>query len=327
MAPRAAFEVISLSVTIMMATLAGAALGQAFPSKPLKVIVPLGPGAPPDVAARMVAQKMAESLAQPIVIENRSGAGGTIGGLAAAKSPPDGYTLFMGSITSLAMGPALFTNMGFEPIKLFAPISLVSNAPSVIVVHAGVEASTLAQFIALVKQSPGKYNFASPGNGSLPHVSTELFLHEAGLKMVHIPFGASAKSALALLNGDAVLFVEVLSAFGGNIQAGKLRALAVAAPRRIPQLPDVPTAAEAGIPGFEAGTWSGLLAPAGTPGAIIQRLNGEVIRALATQEVQAFFAKQNAEAQGSTPEEFAKFIAAETAKWSKAIALSGAKAE
>lgn len=312
---------------LLLLLLSGGAVAQGFPSKPIKVVVPLGPGSPPDVSARIVTQKMAESLGQPFVIENRSGAGGTIGGLAAARSAPDGYTLFMGSITSLAMGPALFTNMNFDPVKLFAPISLVSNAPSVLVVHPSLEVSNLAQFIALVKANPGKYNYASPGNGSLPHVSTELFLHAAGLKMVHVPFGTSAKSALALLNGDTALFMEVLSAFGGNLQAGKLRALAVAAASRVPQLPDVPTTAEAGFADVEAGTWSGLLAPAGTPASVVQRLNVEVAKSLATPEVQQFFAKQYAQAVGSTPEQFSKLIAAEAAKWSKAIALSGAKAD
>ncbi len=314
-----------LGAILLLVFVTSPAFSQAYPSKLVRVIVPLGPGAPPDVAARIVAQKMAESIGQPIVIENRSGAGGTIGGLAAAKSAPDGYTLFMGSITSLAMGPALFANSGFDPVNMFAPISLVSNAPSVVVVHPSLGVSTLAQLIALVKANPGKYNYGSPGNGSLPHISTELLLHSAGLKMVHIPFGTSAKSALALLNGDAVLFVEVLSAFGGNIQAGKLKALAVASSKRLPQLPDVPTAAEAGIADFEAGTWSGLLAPAGTPAPIVQRLNAEVLKSLATPEVQQFFAKQFAEAQGSTPAQFGQFMAAESAKWSRIIALSGAK--
>jgi tripartite-type tricarboxylate transporter receptor subunit TctC len=304
-----------------------AALGQAYPSKPVKVIVPLGPGSPPDVAARIVTQKMAESMGQPIVIENRSGAGGTIGGAAAGKAAPDGYTLFMGSISSLAMGPALFASTGFDPVKLFAPISLVSNAPSLIVVPASFPATTLKEFIARVKAQPGKFNYASPQNGSLPHISTVLFLQETGLDMFHVSFGTAAKSALAMLNGDVTLYIETLQIFGGNVQSGRLRALAVAAPKRIPQLPDVPTAAEAGLPGFEAGTWSGLLAPTGTPAPIIQRLNAEVQKSLATPEVQQFFAKQSAEAKGSTPEEFARFIAAESAKWSKVIAQSGAKAE
>ena len=202
-----------------------------------------------------------------------------------------------------------------------------SDLASVIVVHPSLEVSTLAQFIALVKANPGKYNYASPGNGSLPHVSTELFLHTAGLKMVHVPFGTSAKSALALLNNDTVLFMEVLAAFGGNLQAGKVRALAVASPTRLSQLPDVPTTAELGLPDIEAGTWSGLLAPAGTPTSIIARLNAEVAKSLTQPEVQQFFAKQFAVAQGSTPEQFGRFMAAEAAKWAKAIALSGAKAD
>jgi tripartite-type tricarboxylate transporter receptor subunit TctC len=322
MATRAALRAIALLFFVT-----ASAHAQTFPAKPVRVIVPLGPGSPPDVAARIVTSKMAELLGQHIMIDNRSGVGGTIGGLAAAKAPPDGYTLFMGSITSIAMGPVLFSKSGFEPLKVFTPVGLVSIAPSVVVVHPSLNVSTFEQFVALVKAHPGKFNYASPNNASLPHVSTELLLHGPALKMVHIPFGTSAKSALGLLNGDAVMFFEVLAAFGGNIQAGKLRALAVAAPKRLAQLPDVPTTAELGLPEVEAGTWSGLLAPMGTPPPIIQRLNAELNRSVAVPEVRQFFAKQFAEAQGGTPEQFGRFLAAETAKWSRAIALSGAKVE
>jgi tripartite-type tricarboxylate transporter receptor subunit TctC len=302
------------------------AAAQTYPAKAVRIVVPLGAGSPPDVGARLVAQKMSESLGQAFVVENRQGAGGTLGGQVVAKSPPDGYSLLMGSSSSLAIGPALFSSAGYAPAKAFSAVSMVSNQPFIIVVPSGLEAATLQQFVSLVKANPGKFNVGSPASGSPPHITSELFFRSAALSMVHVPFGSIPKTAIAMLNGEAHLFIETTPIFMPHLKSGKLRALAIAAAKRSPFLPEVPTAAEAGLPDFEAGSWSGLVAPAGTPLPVIQRLNAEVLKALATREVQDGFTKQMADIQGTTPEEFGRHIAAESARWSKVIAAAGIQA-
>ncbi len=303
----------------------GHSLAQSYPSKPIKLVVPLGVGAPPDISGRLLAQKMSENMAQAIVVENRSGAGGTVGALVVAKSAPDGYTLLMGSGSSLVLGPALFLNAGYSPSSSFAPISLVSAQPFIIVVPASLKVDTLQQFITLVKASPGKYNYGTPQTGSPPFMAAELFSRIAGLKMVHVPFGNIPKAAMALVAGDAQLNIEVAPVFMAQIRAGVLKPLATTAAKRTPFLPDVPTTAEAGVPNLEIGTWGAIVAPAGTPGAIIQRLNQEIVKAAASKEVQEGFTRQMFEVLTSTPEELAKHIAAENAKWGKLIADTGIK--
>jgi tripartite-type tricarboxylate transporter receptor subunit TctC len=306
---------------------AGIALGQAYPSKPVKIIIPLAPGSPPEAALRVLAAKMGENMGQPLVIENRGGAGGTIGAAAAAKLPADGYNMFYGSITSLSIGPALFKSAGIDPVKMFTPISQVAAAPSVIAIPVTLEAQTLKEFIALLKANPGKYNYGSPGPGSPPQISGALFATAAGVDMVHVPFGSPANVITAVLRGEAHLFIETLGSIGPQVKAGKMRLLAVAARRRSPFAPDVPTAAEAGLPDFESGTWSGLLAPAGTPGYIIQRLNVETRQGADTKELREVMAQQGGEVITGTPADFGRLIADEATKWARAVALSGVKPE
>ncbi len=306
---------------------AGGALAQAYPAKPIRVIVPLAAGSPPEYALRVLATKMAETLGQPLVIENRGGAGGTIGAAAAAKSAPDGYTTLYGSITSLAIGPNVFKSAGIDPVKMFAPIGQVAAAPSVVAITTTLDAKTLKEFVALVKASPGKYNYGSPGPASPPHVSAALFAAQAGVDMVHIAFGSPANVITAVLRGEAHMFIETINSIGPQVKAGKMRLLLVAGPKRLGAFPDVPTAAEAGLPEFESGTWSGLLAPAGTPQAIIQRLNAETRKGADTKELREVMAQQGGEVQTGTPEEFGRLIASEMAKWSKAVALAGVKPE
>jgi len=300
---------------------------QTFPSKPIRVIMPTAPGSPPDYAVRVLATKMSEGIGQPIVVENRGGAGGTLGAAVAAKSAPDGYTIMMGSITSLSIGPAMFPSAGIDPVKMFAPISQVANAPSVIAVPNSLNVTTMRQFIDLIKANPGKYNYGSPPPGSPPHVSGALFLRTAGIDMVHVPYGDPAKVIAAVVTGDVHMFIETLGSIGPQVKAGKMRLLAVAASKRSPFAPDVPTIAETGLPPFESGSWSGLLAPGGTPPAIIQRLNAETKRGADTKEMRDVMATQGGEVVTGTPEEFGKLIADEAVKWAKAVALSGAKPE
>ena len=300
---------------------------QTYPSKPIRVIMPTAPGSPPDYAVRVLATKMSEGIGQPIIVENRGGAGGTLGAAVAAKSAPDGYTIMMGSITSLSIGPAMFPSAGIDPVKMFAPISQVANAPSVIAVPNSLNVTTMRQFIDLIKANPGKYNYGSPPPGSPPHVSGALFLRTAGIDMVHVPYGDPAKVIAAVMTGDVHMFIETVGSIGPQVKAGKMRLLAVASTKRSPFAPDVPTVAETGLPPFESGSWSGLLAPAGTPPAIIQRLNAETKRGADTKEMRDVMATQGGEVVWGTPEEFGKLIADEAVKWSKAVALSGAKPE
>ena len=316
------------------ALLLGAALlwsarthAQAYPAKPIRVIMPTAPGSPPDYALRVLATKMSEGIGQPMIVENRGGAGGTLGAAAAAKSAPDGYTIMMGSITSLSIGPAMFPKAGIDPVKMFAPISQVAVAPSVIAVPNSLNVTTMRQFIDLIKANPNKYNYGSPPPGSPPHVSGALFLRTAGIEMVHVPYGDPAKVIAAVMNGDVHMFIETVGSIGPQVKAGKMRLLAVAANKRSPFAADVPTVAETGLPPFESGSWSGLLAPAGTPPAIIQRLNAETRRGADTKEMRDVMASQGGEVVWGTPEEFGKLIADEAVKWAKAVALSGAKPE
>jgi tripartite-type tricarboxylate transporter receptor subunit TctC len=305
--------------------LAGNAWSQAYPSKPIRAIIPLGAGSPPEAALRALGVKMGEGLGQPIVIENRGGAGGTIGTAAAAKAAPDGYTVLYGSITSLAIGPSVFKSAGIDPVRMFAPISQVAAAPSVISIPATIEAKTLKEYIAVLKANPGKYNYGSPGPASPPHVSGALFAALAGVDMVHVPFGSPANVMTAILRGEAHMFIETLNYIAPQVAAGKMRVLAIAAAKRSASAPDVPTMAEAGLPEFESGTWSGLLAPAGTPAPIIQRLNSETRKAADSQELRNVMSKQGGDIVTGTPEEFARLIASEATKWAKAVQIAGVK--
>jgi tripartite-type tricarboxylate transporter receptor subunit TctC len=303
------------------------AQAQAYPTKPIRVVIPLAPGSPPEYALRVLGNEMQKGLGQPLVIENRSGAGGTIGASAVAKSAPDGYTLLNGSITSIAIGPNVFKSAGIDVLKLFAPVSQVAAAPSVIGIPTTLEAKTLKEYIALLKANPGKYNYGSPGPASPPHVSAALFAAMAGVDMVHVAFGTPTNVITAMSRGEAHLYIETINSILPQVKAGKMRMLAVAATRRSPFVPDLPTMEEAGLPGFESGTWSGLLAPAGTPVPIVQRLNAETRKAADTKEMRDVMAQQGGEVVTGTPEDFSKLIASESAKWAKAVALAGVKPE
>jgi tripartite-type tricarboxylate transporter receptor subunit TctC len=322
-----ASRTVGLVVCGVLAGSGQLAHAQGYPAKPIRIIVPLGPGAPPDVSARLVGGKIAESIGQPVVVENRSGAGGTVGGRATATATADGYTLLMGSSSSLVLGPILFSNAGYVPTKSFSPISQVSNQPFIIVAPTSLKVETLGQFITLIKVSPGKYNYATPQNGSPPHIAIEMLSRATGLSMVQVPFGSIPKAVLALVAGDAHLNIEVVPVFISQIRAGTVRPLATAGAKRTAFLPDVPTAAEAGVPGFEVGSWSSVVGPAGLPGPIVTRLNQEIHKAMATRDVQDGFTKQMAEIVVGTPEDLGRHIASEFAKWSKLIAEAGIKAD
>ena len=310
---------------IVTATSLGA-FAQAYPVKPIRVVVPVGVGGPPDIAGRMLMQKMSESLGQAMVIENRLGAGGTIGGQVVVKSAPDGYTLMMGSGSSLVIGPTLFPAAAYSPAKSFAPISLVSHQPFVFGVPTSLKADTLRDFIALAKANPAKYNYGSTLTGSPPNMAGEWFKRKTGVDLVHIPFGGSAKAVTAMVAGDAHLYIEVAPVFLAQVSAGRIKLLATASAKRSPFMPEVPTTSEAGLPDFEIGSWNAVVAPAGMPGAIVMRLNAEVHKAMASKELQEGFTKAFFEIQLSSPEELGRFMASELEKWSRLIIDAGIKA-
>ncbi|MDM0089598.1 MULTISPECIES: tripartite tricarboxylate transporter substrate binding protein [unclassified Variovorax] len=296
----------------------------AFPSKPITIIVPFSAGGTTDILARVVGLHMGTDLGQPVVVDNRAGAGGNIGGQAAARAPADGYTLFMGTVGTHAINQSLYKKMPFDPIKDFAPLSRVAMVPNLLVVNPGQPYKSVKELIAYGKANPGKINFGSSGNGSSIHLSGELFKQMTGVDMQHVPYRGSAPAVSDLLGGQiSVMFDNMPSAIQ-HVKGGKLRALAVTTAKRSPALPDVPTIAEAGVPGYEATSWFGLLAPAGTPAPIVAKLNAAILKALADPEVKKKLAEQGAESHGEKPEEFAAFIKSETAKWGKVVKESGA---
>jgi len=309
----------------LLALFAAIASAQTYPAKPIRLVVPFPPGGATDILARDVAQKLTEAWGQQVIVDNRPGAGGNIGSELVAKSAPDGYTLEMGTVGTHAINASLYAKMPYDHVKDFAPVILVAGVPNVLVVNPAVPANSVAELIEYAKANPGKLNFASSGNGTSIHLSGELFKVMAGVQMTHVPYKGSAPALQDLLGGQVQLMFDNLPPSLPQIKAGKLRALAVTSVARAPALPDVPTMAEAGLPGYEASSWFGVLAPAGTPPAIVAKLNSEIAKWLATPEAKEKLSKQGANAAGGTPEDFAKHIAAETTKWAKVVKDSGAK--
>jgi tripartite-type tricarboxylate transporter receptor subunit TctC len=305
--------------------LATASVSAQYPTKPIKLIIPFAAGGVPDIAGRILAQKLSEGLGQQLVVENRPGAGGTLGAGAAAKSLPDGYTLLLGSTGSIASSPSLYPNAEYDSRASFAPISLIGIAPYLIVVNSSVPAASLKEFIHLARSKPGQINYGSPGNGLPPHIICETFKTATGVNLVHIPYKALQAGIIGLVTGDVQMTIEQLAPMQSQIRAGKIKPLAVTSTKRAAQLPDVPTAAEAGLPDFEWSAWTGLLAPRGTPPEIVARLNAETVKALDAREVREILANQGVEPAGSTPEQFAAFIDVEIDKWSRAVKASGAR--
>jgi tripartite-type tricarboxylate transporter receptor subunit TctC len=283
-------------------------------------------GNPPDFVARAIAQHLTANLGQQVIVDNRPGAGGTIGAALAAKAPADGYTLLLASTSTLSISPSLYSNPGYDPAS-FAPISLAATAPFLVVVHPALPARTLKELIALAKARPGELNFGSAGSGTPPHIAGEMLNTGAGIRMLHVPYRGIAPAVVDLLSGRIQLMIEQLYPMAEYIQAGKIRPLAVADVKRHPQFPDLPTAAEAGLPGYEVIAWNGLVAPGGTPADVLKRLNAEVVKAVQTKEVRDGLFNQGLQPASSTQEEFGAFIAREFARWSRAVKSSGAKVD
>lgn len=308
-----------ITTLFALALLPSAALAQAYPTRPVTLVVPYPPGGTTDIVARLVAPKIGELIGQTIVIENRAGAGGTIGASYVTKAEPDGYTLLLGTPPDQVTAQFLTKQIAYSPARDFAPISLLVRGPNVLVVNPNVPARTLAEFVALARQQPGKLNFASAGKGNTSHLSGELFKARAGIDITHVPYRGNAPASQDLLAGHVQALFEAPAASLGNIREGRVRPLAVTSGQRLKTLPDVPTFAEAGIDGVEVYTWFSILAPAKTAPAIIARLNKAASDALADPAIRNRLEEMSFEVVGGAPDVLRKFIAEETVKWEKVI--------
>ncbi|CAN7265816.1 tripartite tricarboxylate transporter substrate binding protein [Pseudorhodoferax sp. LjRoot39] len=306
--------------------LAAPAFAQTFPTKPMTIVVPASPGGAIDLAARLIGQKFTEAWGQPVVIENKTGATGVIGTDFVAKSAPDGHVLALVA-SSHAINPSMFKKLPFDTVKSFEPVVQTHTVPLVLVVAPDAPFKTMQDVIAFGKKNPGQLSFASSGNGGAPHFSGELFQSMAGLQMQHIPYKGSTLAHPDLMSGRVSIMFDTLAATSAQIKGGKLRALAVTTPKRLPAFPDVPTVAEAGLPGYETSTWGGLLAPAGTPKAVVAKLAAETTRILALPDVRERMLAAGVEPVGGTPEQFAAFIGSEMVKWGKVAKAAGIEPE
>src|SRR5712691_9826126 len=303
------------------------AQGEPYPARPIKIIVPTPAGGPVDVIGRLVANHLATANGQTVVVDNRPGAGNTIGSKEAAQAEPDGYTLLYSSASGLVLAPMLQKNAGYDPITSYDPIALVAQSSTILVVHPSVPAHTVAELVAHARANPGKVNFSSGGIGVLPHLLGEMFKSMAGIDIVHVPYRGGGPSINDLVGGQVQMTFEGTSVLVPLIQAGKLRALAATSPTRIPELPDLPTMLESGFPGFVSTSWTGLLAPAKTPHEIVDRLNAQINAGVASPEFTAALARLGNEPLGGTPQDFADLIKADIAKWAPVVKALGLKAE
>lgn len=311
----------------LLLLLAGNAVAQPYPSKPIKLIVPFPPGGNTDIVGRLMAQKLTDGLGQQVFVENRGGAGGTIGAEAAAKSSPDGYTIFFSTTGTLAAAPAMQPNLRYDPIQGFAPISTLANAPVVIIIPSSTPANSLRELIDLMKAKPGALKYGSAGTGHFVHIAGEMFKAAAGVDLLHVPYKGVAPALVDLLGGRIDVMFDAFAQYDPHLQSGKLRALAVAHTKRLGRLPAVPTAAEAGLPGYTAASWFGLAAPAGTPAEAVNRLNAEVQKALANAEVLETMAKLGLEVAGGSSQQYAAMIRDDLAKWREVVKAAGIKPE
>ena len=317
-----------LKLLALLVCTTGIALAQDYPATPIRLIVGFAPGGGTDYVGRAIGQRLSDALGQPVVVENRPGASSMVANEMVAKSAPDGYTLLVAAAGAMTIAPNINTNVGFDTFKDFEPIALVVTSPYLLAVNPSVPAKNLAEFTALAKASPGKLNFASSGSGGAPHLAGELYKRMAGVDLVHVPYKGLAPAITDVLGGQVQAVFADINLVLKQIEAGKLKALAITGTQRFAALPDLPTMAEAGLPGYQAQTWYGLVAPAGTPAPIIKRLHGEVSKALALPEVRSQFATQgmlpaNAAA---TPADFAALIRADFDRWRKLIKEAGIKA-
>ena len=301
---------------------AGAVQAQEYPNRPVKMVVPFPPGGTTDVIARLLAPALAKDLGQPVIIDNRGGAGGTIGADIVAKSPPDGYSILLFHI-GITYAPALYKTLPFDPVRDFAPISLTGSAPSALVVPASLQAASLAEFIALAKAKPGALNYGSAGIGTSGHLAAELLGSLAGVKFTHVPYKGGGPAVTATIAGEVQFMVETAGSIVPHVKSGRLRALGTTGPKRTPSMPDAPTISEAGLKDYVYSTWYGLWAPAGTPPAIVAKLSQSVRKVLAQDDTRAAFANAGVDPETSTPERFAEVVRGDVSKWTRIIKEAG----
>ena len=313
-------------VSVVLATFALGASAQQWPTRPVHVVVPYPAGGPNDIIVRLVGKRLGEALGQPVVVENRPGAGGNIGTDSVAKSAPDGYTLVSVGPGALIINP-LLGKVPYDTMRDFAPVTIMAVAPNALVAHPSFPAKTVAELIALAKQKPGAINYASGGSGSTPHLAAALFAVMAGVQLTHVPYKGTGPATADLIGGQVQIAFLGIPTVLPHIRSGKLRVLATTGKRRSPELPGVPTVDEAGVAGYELSPWYGLLAPAGTPGAVVTRLASEVIRIVRDPAMREQLSAQGAEPAGGAPEEFARTLRAETATWTKVVRDAGIRAD
>src|SRR4051812_13862463 len=314
-------------LAVFLAICASTAGAQSWPSKPIKWIVPFAAGGTTDILARTVAEKLSVALGQPVIVDNRPGAGGGLGAEVTAKSPPDGYTIMGGTISTHAINASLYNNLPYDPVKDFTAITLIARVPNMLVVNPDIPARSVAELITVMKANPGKYTFASSGNGTSQHLSGELFKSMAGVDMQHVPYKGSPPALQDVMGGQVSMTFDNITTALPLARSGKLRALAVTTAKRSSVAPDVPTLAESGLPGYEIGSWQGVFAPAGTPPAIVKRLNDEIVKIINTPEVRDKLAALGAEPVGNSQEEFSAMVKAEVVKWADVVKKSGAKVD
>ena len=311
-----------------LATLgSSSAFAQAYPAKPIRLIVTFPPGGSTDIVARIVALKLGDRLGQQVVVENRGGAGGTIGTEVVAKATPDGYTLGVASTSTHAVAPSVYTKLGYDPVKDFAPISLVAVSPYLLVVHPDVQVKSLQEFVAYVKARPGKLNYASAGTGSTTHLAMEMLKSAGGIYIVHIPYNGNGPAGTAVIAGQVEALFGSLPAVLPHAKSGRVRPIAVGTPKRSPSLPDVPTVAESGFPGFDASLWLAIMAPAGTPPAVVERLHKEIVAVIGSPDAADALGKAGAEPLTSTPAELASMVKDGVGKYATIVKQAGVKAE
>jgi tripartite-type tricarboxylate transporter receptor subunit TctC len=307
------------SVAALVASAPGAATAQSYPTKPLRMVVPFPPGGTTDILGRVAAQKLGEGLGQQVIVDNRPGAGGNIGTELVAKSPPDGYTLLTDPGSTLTINPSLFPKLPFDPLKDFAPITILAAVPNLLVVHPTLPVRNVKELIALAKARPGQLNYASSGAGQSTHLSMELFKSLARVNMIHVAYKGSSPAITDLLGGHVLLMFDNMPSALPHAKAGKLRGIAVSTAKRSPVTPDVPTVAESGLPGFEVSVWFAVLAPAATPREIVERLNGILVKALQSPDVRERLSSQGAEPIGDTPADFTAVMKRDLVKWAKVV--------
>jgi tripartite-type tricarboxylate transporter receptor subunit TctC len=311
----------------MFAATATGAFAADYPNKPIRLVVPFSAAGTTDFLARAIAQKLGTNMGTTVIVDNRPGAGGNIGSDIVAKADPDGYTLLLGTVGTHAINASLYKKMPYDTVKDFAPITLVASVPNIVVVHPSVPAKSIKELLALAKAKPGNLTFASSGNGSSIHLSGELFKSMAGVDMLHVPYKGSGPAVADLVGGQVNLMFDNMPSSLPHVKSGRLRAIAVTGAKRSPAVPDLPTIAESGVPGYDSVAWFGVLAPAGTPPAIVKKLNAEIIKVLKSPDVAQRLSSQGAEPAYNTPEQFSAYIKTEMGKWAKVVKASGAQVD